>query len=153
MVNVDVKGCESFVKEEQFNAYVQKAMDAFDVLESEQGAGNDFLGWKHLPSQISDGILNDMEAIRESWNKKGVNLVIAIGIGGSYLGAKAVIEALSHSFAKQLKHKDAPEVVFAGNNLSEEYLADISILFLFFRKMICENKTGYSIRMVGWMTD
>ena len=50
MVKVDVKGCESFVKEEQFNAYVQKAMDAFDVLESEQGAGNDFLGWKHLPS-------------------------------------------------------------------------------------------------------
>ena len=90
MVNVDVKGCESFVKEEQFNAYVQKAMDAFDVLESEKGAGNDFLGWKHLPSQISDGILNDMEAIRESWNKKGVNLVIAIGIGGSYLGAKAL---------------------------------------------------------------
>ena len=72
MVNVDVKGCESFVKEEQFNAYVQKAMDAFDVLESEKGAGNDFLGWKHLPSQISDGILNDMEAIRESWNKKGL---------------------------------------------------------------------------------
>ena len=125
MVNVDVKGCESFVKEEQFNAYVQKAMDAFDVLESEKGAGNDFLGWKHLPSQISDGILNDMEAIRESWSKKGVNLVIAIGIGGSYLGAKCVIEALSHNFAKQLAKKDAPEVVFAGNNLSEEYLAEL----------------------------
>ena len=47
--------------------------------------------------------------------KKGIDLVIAIGIGGSYLGAKCVIEALSHSFAKQLKRKDAPEVVFAGN--------------------------------------
>lgn len=125
MVNVDVKGCDSFVKEEQFNAYVQKALDAFDVLESEKGAGNDFLGWKHLPSQITDGLLNDMEAIRTSWNKKGVDLVIAIGIGGSYLGAKCVIEALSHNFAKQLKHKDAPEVVFAGNNLSEEYLAEL----------------------------
>ncbi len=125
MVNVDVKGCESFVKEEQFNAYVQKALDAFDVLESEKGAGNDFLGWKHLPSQITDGLLNDMEAIRNSWNKKGVDLVIAIGIGGSYLGAKCVIEALSHNFAKQLKHKEAPEVVFAGNNLSEEYLAEL----------------------------
>jgi len=125
MVKVDVKGCESFVKDEQFKAYVQKAMDAFDVLDSEQGAGNDFLGWKHLPSQITDGLINDMEAIRTSWNKKGVDLVIAIGIGGSYLGAKAVIEALSHNFAKQLKHKDAPEVVFAGNNLSEEYLAEL----------------------------
>ena len=125
MVKVDVKGCESFVKDEQFKAYVQKAMDAFDVLDSEQGAGNDFLGWKHLPSQITDGLINDMEAIRTSWNKKGVDLVIAIGIGGSYLGAKAVIEALSHNFAKQLKYKDAPEVVFAGNNLSEEYLAEL----------------------------
>ena len=108
MVKIDVKGCEPFVKEEQVKAYVQKALDAFDVLDSETGAGNDFLGWKHLPSQITDGLINDMDAIRESWNKKGVNLVIAIGIGGSYLGAKAVIEALSHSFAKQLTHKDAP---------------------------------------------
>ncbi len=125
MVKVDVKGCESFVKDEQFKAYVQKALDAFDVLDSESGAGNDFLGWKHLPSEITDGLLNDMEAIRNSWNKKGVDLVIAIGIGGSYLGAKCVIEALSHNFAKQLKHKNAPEVVFAGNNLSEEYLAEL----------------------------
>ena len=125
MVKVDVKGCESFVKDEQFKAYVQKALDAFDVLDSESGAGNDFLGWKHLPSEITDGLVNDVEAIRASWNKKGVNLVIAIGIGGSYLGAKCVIEALSHNFAKQLKHKDAPEVVFAGNNLSEEYLAEL----------------------------
>ena len=55
----------------------------------------------------------------------GIDLVIAIGIGGSYLGAKCVMEALSHNFAKQLKRKDAPEVVFAGNNLSEEYLAEL----------------------------
>lgn len=125
MVKIDVKGCEPFVKEEQVKAYVQKALDAFDVLDSETGAGNDFLGWKKLPSETTDGMLNDLEAVRENWSKKGVNLVIAIGIGGSYLGAKAVIEALSHSFAKQLKHKDAPEVVFAGNNLSEDYLAEL----------------------------
>ena len=56
---------------------------------------------------------------------KGVDLVIAIGIGGSYLGAKCAIEALSHNFAKQLSKKDAAEVVFAGNNLSEEYLAEL----------------------------
>ena len=125
MINVDVKGCASFIETAKYEAFVNKALDAFDVLESEKGAGNDFLGWKHLPSEIPAAILGDIDAICHLWKEKGVDLVIAIGIGGSYLGAKCVIEALSHNFAKQLKHKDAPEVVFAGNNLSEEYLAEL----------------------------
>ena len=125
MVKVDVKGCESFVDAAKYESYVAKALDAFDVLQSETGAGNDFLGWKHLPSETPDQMLADIDAICACWKQKGVDLVIAIGIGGSYLGAKCVIEALSHNFAKQLKKKDAPEVVFAGNNLSEEYLAEL----------------------------
>ena len=125
MLKLNVKGCESFVDAAKYDSYVKKALHAFDVLESENGAGNDFLGWKHLPSEVPASILNDIEAIRADWAGRGVNLVIAIGIGGSYLGAKCVIEALSHNFGKQLKHKDAPEVVFAGNNLSEEYLAEL----------------------------
>ncbi len=125
MVKVDVKGCASFVEPALYESYVKKALDAFDVLESEKGAGNDFLGWKHLPSEIPGTILADIKGICRMWEEKGVDLVIAIGIGGSYLGAKCVIEALSHNFAKQLKHKAAPEVVFAGNNLSEEYLAEL----------------------------
>ena len=125
MVNVDIKGCASFIEPAKYDAFVNKALDAFDVLESEKGAGNDFLGWKHLPSEVSASILEDIDGICHLWKEKGVDLVIAIGIGGSYLGAKCVIEALSHNFAKQLKHKDAPEVVFAGNNLSEEYLAEL----------------------------
>ena len=125
MVKVDVKGCCSFVDEAQYQAYVEKALAAFDVLEAETGEGNDFLGWKHLPTGIPNSLVNDVEAVRNNWAAKGVDLVIAIGIGGSYLGAKCVIEALSHNFAKQLRHKDAPEVVFAGNNLSEEYLAEL----------------------------
>ena len=125
MVKIDVKGCESFVDGALYNEYVNKALNAFDVLDSEKGAGNDFLGWKHLPSEMSAPLLADIDAVCSNWKARGVNLVIAIGIGGSYLGAKCVIEALSHNFAKQLKHKDAPEVVFAGNNLSEEYLAEL----------------------------
>ena len=125
MVKVDVKGCESFVNAAKYESYVQKALDAFDVLQSETGAGNDFLGWKKLPSETPDSMLADIEGICASWKRMGIDLVIAIGIGGSYLGAKCVIEALSHNFAKQLKRKDAPEVVFAGNNLSEDYLAEL----------------------------
>ena len=125
MVKVDVKGCFSFVDAAKYENSVKKALDAFDVLASEKGAGNDFLGWKHLPTETPEQLIKDCEAVRDCWAAKGVDLVIAIGIGGSYLGAKCAIEALSHNFSKQLARKDAPEVVFAGNNLSEEYLAEL----------------------------
>ena len=125
MIKVDVNGCSPFVDAALYESYVKKALDAFDVLKEESGEGNDFLGWKKLPRKITDRELNDYEAIRDKWARKGVDLVIAIGIGGSYLGAKCVMEALSHNFSKQLKRKDAAEVVFAGNNLSEEYLAEL----------------------------
>ena len=125
MVKVDVKGCHGFVDGNKYQEYVGKALQAFDVLVAGNGAGNDFLGWKHLPSETPESLIVDCEAIRDDWKAKGVDLVVAIGIGGSYLGAKCAIEALSHNFAKQLSKKDAAEVVFAGNNLSEEYLAEL----------------------------
>ncbi len=126
MITVDLKGCSTFVKPEQYKAYVKKALDAFDVLESEKGAGNDFLGWKHLASETPESIIAGCEAVRDSWKAKGVDLVIVIGIGGSYLGARCAIEALSGNFDKLFKGpKAAPDVVFAGNNLSEEYLAEL----------------------------
>ena len=142
MIKVNVSGCSSFVDAAAYGKYVEKALAAFDVLEGEQGPGNDFLGWKHLPSETLDpksakptkgypvpatpeGMLEDCEAVRDCWKAKGVDLVVVIGIGGSYLGARCAIEALSHNFAKQLRTKNAPEVVFAGNNLSEEYVAEL----------------------------
>lgn len=125
MVKVNVGGCSSFVKDAEYKAYVEKALSAFDVLESEKGAGNDFLGWKHLPSETPESLVKACEDIRDDWKSKNIDLVIVIGIGGSYLGAKCAIEALSHSFAKELHSKDVPQVVFAGNNLSEEYISEL----------------------------
>ena len=126
MVKVNLGGCSSFVNDAEYKEYLAKALEAFDVLESETGAGNDFLGWKHLPSETPESLIVECEAVRDAWKAKGVDLVVVIGIGGSYLGARCAIEALSHNFAKQLVgKKDAPEVVFAGNNLSEEYLAEL----------------------------
>ena len=126
MVKINAGGCSSFVKDAEYKAYVAKAMKAFDTLEKENGAGNDFLGWKHLPSQTPEELIAACEAVRDGWKAKGIDLVVVIGIGGSYLGARCAIEALSHSFAKQLAgKKDAPEVVFAGNNLSEEYVSEL----------------------------
>ena len=126
MIKINLKGCSSFVSDELYKTYVNKALKAFDVLDGEQGAGNDFLGWKHLPSETPESLIGEFEAIRDDWKAKGVNLVIVIGIGGSYLGARCAIEALSRNFNQLRKGpKTAPDVVFAGNNLSEEYLADL----------------------------
>lgn len=131
MVKVNLDGCRTFVKDEEYSSFLNKALEAFDVLENESGEGNDFLGWKHLPTQTPDSLICDFEAIRDDWSSRGVDLVVVIGIGGSYLGAKCAIEALSHTFASRLGGKKSGiDVVFAGNNLSEEYLAELMDLMI-----------------------
>ncbi len=95
---------------------------AASKLEKGTGLGNDFLGWLHLPSSITSDFLDNVEATAQALRQK-CQFVIAIGIGGSYLGAKAVIEALSDSFAC---YKQAgTQVLFAGNNIGEDYLHDL----------------------------
>ena len=127
MVKVNLGGCASFVSEADYKANVEKALSALEVLENETGKGNDYLGWKHLPSEtLASTLVADCEAIRDAWKAKNIDLVVVIGIGGSYLGAKCALEALSHQFSKQLKNKgEAPEIVFAGQNLSEEYMCEL----------------------------
>ena len=122
MVKVNVGGCSSFVKDAEYKKYVEKALAAYDVLDAESGAGNDFLGWKTLPVDIPESLVADCEAIRDAWAAKGVDLVVVIGIGGSYLGARCAIEALSHGF---IRKQGVPQIVYAGNNLSEDYLAEL----------------------------
>ena len=124
MVKVDLTGCESFVKKEQFDEYVNKALAAQVVLEEETGAGNDFLGWQHLPSAIGKPQLDDCLGVVDRWLEKEIDLVVVIGIGGSYLGAKAAIEALNHTFSCQMGSHGL-KVVFAGENLSEDYTAEL----------------------------
>ncbi len=124
MVKIDLTGCESFVKKEQFDEYVNKALSAQVVLEEETGAGNDFLGWQHLPSSIGKPEFEDCLGVVDRWLEKEIDLVVVIGIGGSYLGAKAAIEALSHTFSCQMGSHGL-KVVFAGENLSEDYTAEL----------------------------
>ena len=103
---------------------MEKALAAQVVLEEESGAGNDFLGWQHLPSSIGKDEIADCLGVVDRWLAKDIDLVVVIGIGGSYLGAKAAIEALSHTFANQLGTHGL-KVVFAGENLSEDYTAEL----------------------------
>ncbi|MBR2084697.1 MAG: glucose-6-phosphate isomerase, partial [Muribaculaceae bacterium] len=100
-----------------------EAMSAKQTLESGSGLGNDFLGWLHLPSSIDE---EQLQAIGKSAAqlRSECEYVICIGIGGSYLGAKAVIEALSDHFAAY-KSGNGPKVLFAGSNIGEDYLYDM----------------------------
>ena len=95
---------------------------AAETLEKGTGEGNDFLGWLHLPSSISEVELADIEATAAQL-RNTCEYVVTIGIGGSYLGAKAVIEALSSSFDAYQGGKC--KVLFAGNNIGEDYIAEL----------------------------
>ncbi len=99
------------------------AIAAKQTLESGNGAGNDFLGWLHLPSSIDEQQLQEIEKCAAVLREE-CEYVITIGIGGSYLGAKAIIEALSDHFAAY-KAGNGPKVLFAGNNIGEDYLYDL----------------------------
>lgn len=97
-----------------------------ETLEKGTGLGNDFLGWLHLPSSITKEHLNDLKATAQTL-RENCDVVIVAGIGGSYLGARAVIEAMSNSFAwLQEKKAGQPTIIFAGHNISEDYLFELT---------------------------
>ena len=130
MIKIDLSGCRPFIGRETFEASLARAREAFGVLESGTGAGHEFLGWKDLPSRIGQPQIDECLSVVEGWIAREVEVVVVIGIGGSYLGAKAAIEALGHTFGVQLGSAGGPEVVFAGQNLSEEYLAELKDLLM-----------------------
>ena len=98
---------------------------AQEMLEKGTGKGNDFLGWLHLPSSITAEHLADLKATAQTL-RENCEVVIVAGIGGSYLGARAVIEALSNSFTWLQEKKDGPVIIFAGHNISEDYLFELT---------------------------
>ena len=101
-----------------------KAQQANALLHSGEGEGNDFLGWVHLPSSISETDLGAIEAEAAKLRARA-DVVVCIGIGGSYLGAKAVLEALSDPFKLLHKEQTQPTVLFAGQNISEDYIHEL----------------------------
>lgn len=101
-----------------------KAQAANALLESGKGAGSDFLGWVHLPSSITPDRIEAIEKQAAKLREKA-EVIICIGIGGSYLGAKAVLEAMSDSFKFLHKKRTDPVVVFAGQNISEDYTHEL----------------------------
>ena len=106
------------------NDMLADAKRANALLHSGEGAGNDFLGWVNLPSSITAAELEEIKSVARKLRERA-EVVICIGIGGSYLGAKAVLEAMTNSFESLKREKKNPTVLFAGENISEDYTYEL----------------------------
>ena len=123
-IQVKIDKAYGFVSEEAVKAYKQPSDKAQQMLHEGTGAGNDFIGWLTLPADIKEQ-LPRIKATAELLRKE-CEVIVCIGIGGSYLGAKAVIDALSNSFA--WLHNNKPQIVYAGQNIGEDYLYELQEL-------------------------
>ena len=125
-ISLDTKKAEQFLQAGAVKAFEPQAKAAQEALENGTCAGNDFLGWLHLPSSITPEFLADVQATADTL-RANCEVVVVAGIGGSYLGARAVIEALGNAFA-WLVNDDTknPNILFAGNNIGEDYLAELT---------------------------
>ena len=125
MITLNIEKTFGFVSKENVYGYAAKAKAAREALENGTGKGNDFLGWLHLPSSITKEHLADLKETAKVL-RENCDVVVVAGIGGSYLGARAVIEALSNSFEWLRENKQNPVILFAGNNISEDYLYELT---------------------------
>lgn len=124
-ISLDITKAAQFLNNGAVKAYEKEVKIAQESLENGTCPGNDFLGWLHLPTSITPAFLDEIQAVANTLREKCEVIVVA-GIGGSYLGARAVIEALGNSFAWLINDKKNPTIVFAGNNIGEDYLFELS---------------------------
>lgn len=126
-ISLNIDKVLATASKEEIYSLASKATECNITLQNGSGAGNDFLGWLHLPSSITEDEIADIEKTAETLRSK-CQVVVVIGIGGSYLGAKAVIEALSNSFEWLNTDRKNPVIVYAGHNIGEDYLFELTEL-------------------------
>ena len=124
-ISLNITKAAQFLSEGAVKAFEPQVKAAQEALEAGTCPGNDFLGWLHLPSSITPEFLDEVQATADVL-KANCEAVVVAGIGGSYLGAKAVIEALSNSFSWLVGDKSNPTILFAGNNIGEDYLSELT---------------------------
>jgi len=123
MLKLDIKKTSDFVSEKELEAFLPRLDAAHDTLVNGTGDGADFLGWLRLPENID---AEEYARIKKCAKKirEDSEVLVVVGIGGSYLGARAAIEFIKGSFSNQ-HAEDAPEVYFVGNNLSCDYINEV----------------------------
>jgi len=124
-MKLDITKVTPFVGQDIINGYNTRAIEALKTLEDGTCPGNDYIGWLHLPSSITPQFLAEVKAVAQTLRQE-CDAVVVAGIGGSYLGAKAIIEALSNSFQWLLNDGKNPVILFAGNNIGEDYLYELT---------------------------
>ena len=124
-IKLNIDKVLGFVSKEDIMALEPQVKKAQEGLENGNLPGNDFLGWLHLPSSITNEFIEEIKATAETL-RDNCDVVVVAGIGGSYLGARAVIEALSNNFAAMIGDNSNPRVIFAGHNISEDYLSELT---------------------------
>jgi len=123
-ISVNIRHTNNFITSQELHSLQNDIDRHYYSILNKTGKGNDFLGWVELPSGIDESVINSIEQYAEKIRKKA-EIFVVIGIGGSYLGARAVIEALSHNFQYLKKDNKNPLIVYAGQNIGEDYLADL----------------------------
>lgn len=123
MLNLNIRNIEQFVRENEWEEMLPQGQLAWDLLWEQKGAGNDYLGWLNLPENYDREEFVRIQAAAARIREQA-DLLIVVGIGGSYLGARAVIEALNTPF-KHLEPGRKLQVLFAGHQLSSAYLHDL----------------------------
>lgn len=119
-IKLDITKAAQFLNADAVATLESEVKKAHESLENGTCQGNDFLGWLHLPSSITPEFLADIKATAQTLRENCEAIVVA-GIGGSYLGARAVIECLKNNFEEL-----TPRILFAGNNISEDYLSELT---------------------------
>jgi glucose-6-phosphate isomerase len=123
-MKLDITRVQEFLPAGTIDGLAEETAVAVNTLYKGTGPGSDFLGWLNLPVEVTEQNLADMEeAALELKNKS--EILVVVGIGGSYLGARAVNDALAHNFSHLKKGQTAPHMLFAGHNIGEDYLHEL----------------------------
>ncbi len=124
-LELNIENVFPFIPKETLDGYDELTNYHIRHLHQRTGKGANFLGWLDLPSSITSESLGELEDLSSELSKK-IEIMVVVGIGGSYLGAKSVIDALSHSFGMCINgNRKSPRVIFAGQNISEDYLGEL----------------------------
>src|SRR5699024_3511223 len=125
-MGITIDYSNSLIEEKEIEKQIPFIEASHQILEERSGPGNEFLGWVDLPSKVNE---EEIEKIQNGAKEIQDNsdVFIVIGIGGSYLGARATLEALNHTFYNELYQEDrqTPKIYYVGNNISSSYILDL----------------------------
>ena len=125
-ISLDYSKCMPYVNQKEIDYLEEMIKTSHNMLHSKQGAGNEYLGWLELPDNYDKEEFNRIKRAAKDIRDRSEAFVV-IGIGGSYLGARAGLDMLTHSFHNMLNksRRNGPEIYFAGNNISSTYIQDL----------------------------